>query len=74
MENILIRQKYYNKGYEAALNDLIDSICNSNMVIAYACSDLSLEYCDGDHCDLCVNEFRNQLNEHRDKLLENNGR
>jgi hypothetical protein len=44
-----------------AIDEFRNALHNSPNMHIWACRDMALEFCDGDHCDECENKFMEEL-------------
>lgn len=63
----LERKFYYDKIEKEirnkAIDEFVNSLKNSSNMHKWSCRDMTLEFCNGDDCDECENEFMKEIYE-----------
>lgn len=53
----------YKLGYNKAIDEFVNALKNSSNMHKWSCGDMTLEFCNGDDCDECENEFMKEIYE-----------
>lgn len=59
-------QEIARKARERAIREFAERIKSSHDAYSWCCADGSMEYCNGDHCESCMDDFKEKI----DKIAE----
>jgi hypothetical protein len=69
IENLTIEDvNMYKVGYNKAIDEFVNALKNSSNMHKWSCRDMTLEFCNGDDCDECENEFMKEIYEIAEKM------